>query len=137
MGISASNPAYECQTTPEHANNSMGPTYEQIECVGGKYDILNPRRAPRPHPPTTPTGSHDPTADQAYDTLDNFTQEHEYHVLEIIKPKNENTSKDQDCSVFENERKNGLNVIQQDEDLTGIHPQNYEVPVNKISSRNL
>ena len=153
-GLPADNPTYESEAIPfghtDSDNSSTGPTYEQIECVRGNHDVLNPRRAPRPHPPTTPAGSHDLTADQAYDTLDNSTQEHEYHVLENTRPRNGSASKDQDDSALEDnqeERKNdfktnhqdnseeetmkGLSMNEQDKDVTGTQPQSYEVPVRK------
>ena len=156
-GLPVCNPTYEGEVAPfenlDHTdsdNSPMGPTYEQIECVRRNYDILNPRRAPRSHPPTTPPGSHDPKASQAYDTLDNFTQEHNYHVLENTRPRNGSASKDQDDSALEDnqeerlkklktnhqenseeETMKGLSTNEQDKDVTGTQPQNYEVPVGK------
>ena len=139
-GLPVSNPTYESEATTlenlevtDNSNSSLGPTYEQINSIGGNYDILNQRRAPRPHPPTTPPESHDPTSNQDYATLDNSTQEHYYHVLEIAKVKNECTSQDRDYSVLDINEKARLKTNQQDKDVTEILPQNYELPVSKDS----
>ena len=59
--------------------SSTGPAYEHVEANEGTgYDVINRRGAPRPHPPMTPPGSHDPTSDQDYSIL----EENNYHVLE-------------------------------------------------------
>ena len=116
-------------TEPENSHNSFPcPTYEQVDLDRGNYDIINREEVPRPHPLTQLDRSHDPTSDEYYATLENTTQEHDYHVLETTNNEGPGHA---DHSVLEKGTKQseeGLNANQRDLDVFGVQPQNYEIP---------
>ena len=95
------------------------PIVEADERTG--YDIINRRGAPRPHPPMTFPGSHDPTSDQDYSIL----EENNYHVLE-----SSNTTGEAESNARQYQE--GSNHSQQEFHL-GRDPQDYEIPNSRRS----
>ena len=81
------------------------------------YDVINRRRAPRPHPPMTLPGSHDPTTDQDYSIL----EENNYNVLESSN------------MMYEAGQCQGGSEHNQQEHTNGREPQDYEIPNSKTS----
>ena len=102
--------------------SSTGPAYEHVEADDQTgYDVINRRGAPRPHPPMTPPGSHDPTSDQDYSILEG----NNYHVLESSNKTDEAESNTRQCQE-------GSDHNQQEFPL-GHDPQDYEIPNSKRS----
>ena len=115
------NPVYDGGTGTHSQTNysSTGPVYEHVGAnkVTG-YDVINRRGAPRPHPPP---GSHDPTSDQDYNTLETNC----YHVLEPSDMIGEEAVRGGKVS-----RGNDGVVWKQNLQLSlhGDYPQDYKVP---------
>ena len=122
------NPVYDGSAGTHSQTNysSTGPAYEHVEANEGTgYDVINRRGAPRPHPPMTSPGSHDPTSDQDYSILEG----NNYHVLESSNMTDEDNS-----GVRDNARhvqsQGGNN---QSEHSNGHDPQDYETPAPRSS----
>ena len=122
------NPVYDSSAGTHSQINysSTGPAYEHVEANEGTgYDVINRRGAPRPHPPMTPPGSHDPTSDQDYSILEG----NNYHVLESSNMTDEGNS-----GVRGNARhvqsQGGNNQL---EHSNGHDPQDYETPAPRSS----
>ena len=117
------NPVYDGSTGTHSQTNysSTGPAYEHVETDDQTgYDVINRRGAPRPHPPMTSPGSHDPTSDQDYSILEG----NNYHVLE-----SSNMTDEEHSGVRDNARhvqSQGGN--KQLEHPNRHDPQDYEIP---------
>ena len=115
------NPVYDGGTGTHSQTNysSTGPAYEHVEADEGTgYDVINRRGAPRPHPPMTPPGSHDPTSDQDYSILEG----NNYHVLESSNMTDEDNSGVRDNARYV-QSQGGNN-----QHSNGHDPQDYEIP---------
>ena len=83
--------AQQDNTPQQPIYSSLAPKYEQVELSQGNYDVVNRIRA---RPNTQTIESHYPTTDKDYATLSYNKQEHNYHVLEMTKEPNGETSQD-------------------------------------------
>ena len=111
-------------THPQTNYSSTGPAYEHVEANKRTgYDVINRRGAPRPHPPMTSPGSHDPTPDQDYSILEG----NNYHVLE-----SSNMTDEENSGV-----KDDIRRVQSQGDnnqhSNGHDPQDYETPAPRSS----
>ena len=117
---------YDCSAadgTHSQTNySSTGPAYEHMKTNEGTgYDVINRRGAPRPHPPMTSPGSHDPTSDQDYSILEG----NNYHVLE-----SSNMTDGENSGVRGSARQSqGSN----NQFPNGHDPQDYEIPAPRSS----
>ena len=86
------------------------------------YDVINRRGAPRPHPPMTPPGSHDPRSDgdQDYSILGGNNY---YNVLL------ESSNRTSIAGSSTGQRQEG-GEHNQPEPSSGQEPQDYEVPIS-------
>ena len=123
------NPVYDCSAADEtHSQtnySSTGPAYEHVEANKGTgYDVINRRGAPRPHPPMTPPGSHDPTSDQDYSILEG----NNYHVLESSNMTDEENSGVRDNARYAQNQGGNYQLVPD-----GHDPQDYEIPAPRSS----
>ena len=104
--------------------SSTGPAYEHVEAGEGTgYDVINRRGAPRPHPPMTTPGSHDPTSDQDYSIL----KGNNYHVLELnYMIDEENSGVRDNARHVESQGSNNQLECPIEHD-----PQDYEIPAHR------
>ena len=103
------NPIHAEATQSLTKYSSLGPAYEHVEASRESgYDVINRRGAPRPHPPMTLPGSHDPTISQEYSTLGHADQEQN-----SLRDEHNDTMRMEEVELVD-----GRSV-----------PQDYEIPV--------
>ena len=115
------NPVYGGSTGTHSQTNysSTDPTYEHVEANDQTgYDVINRRGAPRPHPPMTPLGSHDPTSKLDYSILEGTLE-----------------SSNMTCEAESNARpcQGDSRHSNRQEPPNGDEPQNYEIPNSRTS----